>query len=235
VLQVAAAAAAVSQETRQQSETTLAWLPLQLPTQQRSAALLIAACAHQQFQPVDILVAAGVLSQASSVLLESPVKWQAVLHSTAAMRAHMSAITSVIKRAAVAMKTAGRLQQQPAMHGDTAAEASAALRLADSAAQNFPAVVPELSNTLLLSAAKGVYAVADQLQHEFAMLAAGDTDAAASIHSVSCAALQQSRASAALLVLLARSLVVLADAMEAAAAAAGMTPAQLFARCGSTG
>jgi hypothetical protein len=190
----------------------------------------------QQFLPVDILVAAGVLSQASSVLLESPAKWQAVLHSTAAVRAHMSAITSVIKRAAVAEKTAGRLQQQPAMHDDTAAEASAALRLADSAAQNFPAVVPELSNTLLLSAAKGVKAVADQLQHEFAMLAAGDTDAAASIHSVSCAALQQSRASAALLaVLLARSLVVLADALEAAAAAAGMTPAQLFARCGSTG
>jgi hypothetical protein len=33
-----------------------------------------------------------------------------------------------------------------------------------------------------------------------------------------------------LAVLVARSLVVLADAMEAAAAAAGSTPAQLFAR-----
>jgi hypothetical protein len=41
----------------------------------------------------------------------------------------------------------------------------------------------------------------------------------------------QSRASAVLLaVLLARSAVVLADAMEAAAAAAGITPAELFAR-----
>jgi hypothetical protein len=42
---------------------------------------------------------------------------------------------------------------------------------------------------------------------------------------------EQQRASAALLaVLLARSLVVLTDAMDAAAAAAGMSPAQLYAR-----
>jgi pyrroline-5-carboxylate reductase len=42
---------------------------------------------------------------------------------------------------------------------------------------------------------------------------------------------EQQQASAALLaVLLAKSLVVLTDAMDAAAAAAGMTPAQLYAR-----
>jgi hypothetical protein len=103
---------------------------------------------------------------------------------------------------------------------------------AAAAEQNFPAVVPMLSTTLLESMALGVSLVGERLQQCDAAAALHE-DAAATNRSGSWASVQQCRASAALLVvLLARSLVVLADAMEAAAAAAGMTPAQLLARCG---
>jgi hypothetical protein len=187
----------------------------------------------QHFQATDILVAAHVLKHAGGILRSSSVELEAILGNPDAVTAYASAFTSVVKRAAVNIKAAGSVQaeaQQQLMHSSQPATAAAG------AAQFFPAVVPDLTMTLLASMACNVSSVVAQLQlrHQanaarFNTTSRGSSSSSSS--GSSNAAAQQSMASAALLaVLLARSLVVLADAMEAAAAAAGMTPAQLFAR-----
>uniref|UniRef100_A0A383WBX8 phytol kinase n=1 Tax=Tetradesmus obliquus TaxID=3088 RepID=A0A383WBX8_TETOB len=90
---------------------------------------------------------------------------------------------------------------------------------AETAASCFPAAVPSIMQSCLGTLAGS-------------LAAAAAATAAAGGDGGSMFSQQQHRASAALLaVLLGRSLVTMADAQEAAAAGAGSTTAQLFARC----
>jgi hypothetical protein len=101
----------------------------------------------------------------------------------------------------------------------------------------FPAVVPVLAHALLASIAEVLVGGAAAwlcglgTASQPATDSDGDNQPISTTAGGSCATLQQCKTSIMLLtVLVGRSLVVLADAMEAAAAAAGTTPAQLFAR-----
>jgi hypothetical protein len=187
----------------------------------------------QHFKPVDILAAADVLRYAIAVPQQPQAKWQDLLRDTRVMRAYLSVLATVVKRAAMAVRTAGRLcvtqdrpQQSTCSEPSSQAQDAAFAAAAAAATQNFPAVITAFHDVLLCNTAKGASLAAEQLQCD--PRTAADTDAMPSNKNGG-----QCMASAALLVvLLVRSLVVLAEAMDAAAAAAGMTPAQLLARCG---
>jgi hypothetical protein len=127
-------------------------------------------------------------------------------HNAAAVAA---AVASLVKRAVAYIKAAGSAHAQASAYTATQGGASAGL-----AAHCFAGAVPVIIASL---ATHCVPATVDNV-----LQTAGRGSRAAE---------EQQRASAALLaVLLARSLVALTDAMDAAAEAAGMPPAQLYAR-----
>ncbi|WIA32007.1 hypothetical protein OEZ86_002860 [Tetradesmus obliquus] len=160
---------------------------------------------EERFEAADVLAASALLPRVCG----TAVNWGEAQTASAAA----SALVSLMKRAGAAMQAAGSAQGQAGI--ERAADKAAV------AARCFPAAVPSIMEGCLGK-------LADSLAAASASAAAA---AAAGRDAGRLLSQQQSRASAALLaVLLARSLVMLADAQEAAAGAAGSTSAQLFAR-----
>jgi hypothetical protein len=157
---------------------------------------LIDCCLRMPVLPPDsMLVPARLLLHASAAILGS----QAALDNTAAVAGLASALTSLAKRTVQFIRAAADLQAQPA---------AAATGEVDAAAAYFPAAVPY---------------IADECVTQPACLSTGcfggcETAAAGNANGRSSSSQQsQAAASAALLaVVFARSLVQLADAMEAA-------------------
>jgi hypothetical protein len=185
-----------------------------------SYAGLIELCVrHAGLKAADVVAAADMLPGICS----TPADWLALLSTPAAAAAAATALASVVKRAAGFIKAAGAVADEPVLTADS-------LQLA---ACCFPAVAPAILTTLGNLAGMCCAALAwdmqqQQQQQQHVAAASGVEGGNSSSSSSRCS---QSWASAVLLaVLLARSAVVLADAMDAAAAAAGITPAQLLAR-----
>jgi hypothetical protein len=177
------------------------------------------------FKAADVLAAADLIRHASAPLHGSQAEAAALLADAAAVTAYLSAVSTVVKRAAMLTKAAGSTHAE-AQQATSSGRGRGMSGQQQAAAQYFPALAPLLFNVLLGSIEAGITHMAMQLFFE-------TTSSISSSSSSSCGSINQCRASAMLLaVLVARSLVVLADAMEAAAAAAGMAPEQLFARCG---
>jgi hypothetical protein len=181
--------------------------PLTVPA---GAALDIAGCAalidscvrSQHFNAVDVPAACELLAHLCSLATD----WGDL--ATAAAVA--SALLSLMKRAAGCIQAAGQAQGQAGQPAAGKVEA---------AARCFPAAVPTIMQSCMAK-------LADSLAATAAACASSGGDGGGST-----AKQHQVRAGAALLaVLLARSLVMLADAQEAAAVAAGSSTAQLFAR-----
>jgi hypothetical protein len=172
------------------------------------------------------------MQAAAAMLLEcwdntSTERAAALLSNCDTVATVASALASLVKRAAACLKAAGAAQ--------AAAGAPPAANTPELASYCFPAIVPILHN---LTADIVDVKLPDDGPESSASTAAAAAAAGGALHpssnssSSSTDELQQCRARLMLLaVLVARSLVVLADAMEAAAAAAGMTAPQLFARC----
>jgi hypothetical protein len=137
-----------------------------------------------------------------------------LLSSSVAVEALAPALGSVVKRAAMFVRAAGVAQALPRPAGTP-----------ELAAHCFAAAVPALADCLLETAGAELSSSVQDLQQQPTEVHAGSSSGS------STGSIQQSMQSIALLtVLLARSLVVLSNAQEAAAAAADTTPAQLFAR-----
>jgi hypothetical protein len=201
-------------------------------------ALIDCCVRHASFQAADMLVAAELLLQQACC---EPFL-AAALDDPAAVTELASPLVGLMKRAAAFIKAAcGLLEQQAALQGSDSCALekeisegpfdhhdAVSAKLFERAAACFPAVAHGLVDL--------VSHVADKVQQQLA--AAGSYrepqqhhECSAEQGDCSSSSSSQSQASAALLaVLLARSAVVLADAMDTAAAAAGITPAQLFAR-----
>jgi hypothetical protein len=160
----------------------------------------------------------GFAFLAHETLSPSDLTWFGTPGQTAVVKALASALASVTKRAAMFARQAGAMhaqqqQQQPA----AGSEALSAFC--------FPAALKAVRHDMLGEAVLGVKLAAREYVGE--MYRPLDSSGAASSSS-----LLKQRSSVVLLAVLAvRSLLALADAMEAAAAAAGMTAAQLYARC----
>jgi hypothetical protein len=124
-----------------------------------------------------------------------------------------SALASVVKKAAACVTASGNAQRAAPMPAKPQ-DLLQADEVAETAAQCFAAAVPRL------------------IERCFTVVCRVALGAAASSSSDVQQQQQQQASIALLAVLLARTLVVLTDAMDAAAEAAGMTPAQLYARWG---
>jgi hypothetical protein len=170
---------------------------------------LVERCVRSQhFEALDICVEADVLMHAGMVLHGPPAEWLALLGNPAAVKAQLSAVTTVVKQAAVMTKAAGSAHGEARQPAAGAADAKTAV-----AAGCFPAVVPALVRVLLASMAGGLSCLLPDLGvHEVVVRTHADTASSSSSSSSSREAVQQCRANAALLtVLVARSPVVLAD------------------------
>jgi hypothetical protein len=179
------------------------------------------------FRAKDAPLAAAMLQQLCSSVVKLPGGGH-LLGQPYTCAALASAVAGFAKWTGLRIRAAGEAQREPQQQAG------------DGAVLCFPAAVPALVGTLLAPTGEALCLAVQQQQH-----AAGfTTRAASSISDGSCSSSsggsvqvassveqEQCRASAVLLaVLLARSLAVLTDAMEAAAVAADSTPAQLFTR-----
>jgi hypothetical protein len=184
---------------------------------------LVDCCIRQQhYAATEVIVAAEVLGHAFSTAAgasDDPDQ-DNVLANPAAVEAlaqMASALVSVVKKAVVCIKAAGSMQNQPR-------PSAGSYELGEYC---FAAAAPAFTSILLQPAA----AFVSRLAKGDIAGDAGNATSSSSAPSTQRQQQQQHMPSLALLaVLLARSLVVLADALEAAAEAAGSTAPQLFAR-----
>jgi hypothetical protein len=193
-------------------------------------ALIDCCVRHPSFEAADMLVATDML------LVQAYCEpfLAAALTDPAAATELASALVSLLKRAAVFIKAAGALPARSTLPQLEAVDMAApinhaeavAARLFERAAVFFPAAAPALA----VLAGQFAHSV-QQLVMSGSSSEGQQADGCSPEQTDGDSSSSQSRASAALLaVLLARSAVLLADAMDAAAAAAGITPAQLSAR-----
>jgi hypothetical protein len=142
-------------------------------------------------QAVDAFAPAGVLVLAFDAVLGC----EAALANTAAVAGLASALTSLVKRAVQFTEETGQRRQQQQQQEEAAAASSEPAM--NWAGPNFPAVLPKLASEALWPLADAICAAAERL-------GSSSSQAAAS--------------TALLAVVAARSLVQLADAMQAAGA-----------------
>jgi hypothetical protein len=188
---------------------------------------------------VDTLVAAELYRHAATAMLSPGAEagWAALMGDAAAVAGLASALASLVKRTALSITDSviaseqsslggTALEQQPVgLHGRELPTHVAAAVVREA----FPAAVPVLAHAVLASIAEGLVCIADAMLRRPCADSDGGVQRISTTGGGTC--LQQCKASVMLLtVLVGRSLVVIADAMDAAAAAAGTTPAQLFAR-----
>jgi hypothetical protein len=179
----------------------------------------------QRFAATHVLAAAEVLGEAFSATAaacRNPAQdGAAMLANPAAVEAFASALASLVKKAAVSIRSAGSMQSLPRPRAGTDELSNYC----------FAAAAPTFTCALLHNAADFLSSVAEANILCAAGSAPSSSSSSSGGSSGSSSRQQQHLPSLALLtVLLARSLAVLADALEAAAAVAETSPAQLFAR-----
>jgi hypothetical protein len=179
------------------------------PNAAACAALIESCVRSEQLLAVDVLAASDLLAHVCSIAgphLTDPMVAEAVAGATA----------SLVRGAAAGVKASGTEHAQASAH--TAARGAGSEGMVAAAHHCFAGAVPDLIASLSVQPLK--------------QCARATADAVLQTASRESSVVgEQQQASAALLaVLLARSLVVLTDAMDAAAESAGMTPAQLYAR-----
>jgi hypothetical protein len=179
---------------------------------------LVDCCVRSQhFAAADVLVAADMLVVAIAAACDDTrPDCVAILANPSAVEALVSALASLMKRAANCIRLAGSSQSQPPPQAGTE----------EHAAYWFAAAAHHISGSMLEPPSHFLHKLAKAIATGDASSSADSSRAVSSLQSR-----QQHTPSLMLLaVLLARSLVVLADAMQEGAAVAGSTPAQLFAR-----